>query len=125
MLEKSCAIHKLTMEAMWRLFWKKFLKWFSNKDTALDENKHYLTETIVSGFQTADQEVMHAVNKLALEIQTLALHVADFIAEVLSSPTSKYWLQYMEMVQTLLDFIRAEREGSWSLHLSAFAKMLP
>ena len=29
------------------------------------------------------------------------------------------------MVQMLLDFIRAEREGSLSLNLSSFAKMLP
>ena len=31
----------------------------------------------------------------------------------------------MSMVEILLDFIRAEREGNWNLHLEAFAAMLP
>ena len=31
----------------------------------------------------------------------------------------------MGMVEILLDFIRAEREGNWTLHLEAFAAMLP
>ena len=31
----------------------------------------------------------------------------------------------MDMVFTLLAFIRADREGNWSLHLESFAKMLP
>ena len=31
----------------------------------------------------------------------------------------------MDMVKLLLDFIRAEREGNWNLHLEAFAAMLP
>ena len=32
---------------------------------------------------------------------------------------------YMLLVQLLLRFLRAEREGNWTLHLSAFAAMLP
>ena len=31
----------------------------------------------------------------------------------------------MEMVEILLDFIRAERDGYWTLHLGTFAAMLP
>ena len=31
----------------------------------------------------------------------------------------------MSMVEILLDFIWAEREGNWNLHLEAFAAMLP
>ncbi len=31
----------------------------------------------------------------------------------------------MKMVETLLNYIRAEIEGVWELHLSSFAKMLP
>ena len=35
------------------------------------------------------------------------------------------WSTYMNMVEILLDFIRAERDGNWTLHLEAFAVMLP
>ena len=31
----------------------------------------------------------------------------------------------MNMVEILLDFIRAERDGTWTLHLEAFAATLP
>ena len=31
----------------------------------------------------------------------------------------------MEMVEIMLDFIRAYRIGDWKLHLQTFAKMLP
>ena len=34
------------------------------------------------------------------------------------------WSTYMNMVEILLDFIRAERDGNWTLHLEAFAAML-
>ena len=39
--------------------------------------------------------------------------------------TMAMWLLYMEMVQTLLVFIRATRENDWELHLSAVRSMLP
>lgn len=40
------------------------------------------------------------------------------------SPTAKLWLRYIEYVQTLKIFIRAERTGNWSLHLIAVTRML-
>ena len=48
----------------------------------------------------------------------------DFDKEI-QNPTFVYWRQYMSLVQILLRFIRAEREGNWDLHLSSFAAMLP
>jgi len=41
------------------------------------------------------------------------------------NPNFRIWLTYMDMVEILLDFIRAERDGNWTLHLDAFAVMLP
>ena len=32
--------------------------------------------------------------------------------------------QYMDMVSTLLSFIRAQREGNWQLHVATFREML-
>ena len=36
--------------------------------------------------------------------------------------TGKLWLQYMEMISILKQFIQAEREGDWKGHLKAFQK---
>lgn len=40
-------------------------------------------------------------------------------------PTAELLIQYMEMVQLVKDFIRAERSGNFSLHLKCIKKMLP
>ena len=39
--------------------------------------------------------------------------------------TGKLWLQYMDMVEILCRFIKAERTGNFSLHLSVVQEMLP
>ena len=38
--------------------------------------------------------------------------------------TAKLWLQYIEYIETLKLFIRAERPGNWSLHLVAVTTFL-
>ena len=40
------------------------------------------------------------------------------------SPTTKLWMKYIEYVETLKLFIRAERTGNWSLHLVAVRDMM-
>ena len=42
-----------------------------------------------------------------------------------SSRTAMLWLQYMEMVDILRKYIRAERTGNWDLHLQALLEMIP
>jgi len=37
----------------------------------------------------------------------------------------RFWCSYLQMVQILLLFVRAQREGNWGLHLSSFTAMLP
>jgi len=42
-----------------------------------------------------------------------------------ASRTAALWLQYMEMVNILRTFIKAERTANWELHLQAVSEMLP
>ena len=39
--------------------------------------------------------------------------------------TAKLWLQYMDMVDILRKFIKADRTGHWVQHLEALSEMLP
>ena len=41
------------------------------------------------------------------------------------NPNFRLWSTYMNMVEILMDFIRAERDGNWKLHLQSFSAMLP
>ena len=42
-----------------------------------------------------------------------------------TSRNSKLWLQYMDMVDIIRKFLKAERTGHWKLHLQALQDMLP
>ncbi len=46
------------------------------------------------------------------------------IPEVISK-TATLWLQYVDMVDILRKYIRAERTGNWELHLQTVSEMLP
>ena len=41
------------------------------------------------------------------------------------SDNFKFWLEYCEMVDLLLNFLAAERDSDWELHLETFQEMLP
>lgn len=47
------------------------------------------------------------------------------ISEQRRAETGRLWLQYMEMVSILRQFIKAERTGNWMLHLQSIMDMLP
>lgn len=40
------------------------------------------------------------------------------------SRTAKLWIQYLEYIDLLKLFIRAERTGNWTLYLSTLSKMI-
>ena len=42
-----------------------------------------------------------------------------------TSPTSKLWLMYLEMMDIVRRYIYAERSGDWALHLATVEEMLP
>lgn len=42
-----------------------------------------------------------------------------------SLKTSKLWMQYLDMVDIVRNFIKGERTGNWSLHMQSLYDMLP
>ena len=42
-----------------------------------------------------------------------------------SSRTAALWIQYLDMMDIVRKFIRAERTGNWALHLESLSEMLP
>ena len=74
-----------------------------------------LMQLSISADQVCHSDVMTRISEgLQREMETLK-----------SSRTAALWLQYMEMVDILRKFIRAERTGNWELHLQAISEMLP
>ena len=64
------------------------------------------------------------------DIQSKGKAIGDEIREIretckAESSTFAYWDEFLEMVEILLRFIRAERNAIWSLHINALSDMLP
>ena len=57
-----------------------------------------------------------------LKLENCLLNVKSLLAE--KSPTAQLWLQYIEYIETLKLFIRAERTGNWNLHLISVSRMI-
>ena len=67
-------------------------------------------------------------NEDGLQVQGLAKKVEDALMSWKESMsehrTAKYWLQYMDYVDVIMSYTRAERLSIWSMHLSSVGDML-
>ena len=54
----------------------------------------------------------------------LAMYQSFIEKETFYNPTFDYWSSYIDMVQGLLLFLRATREGDWKLHLASLRQIL-
>lgn len=70
--------------------------------------------------KTSAQEVSSAavLSKIEGQLQRQKESMKD-------NRTAKPWMQYMDMVDILRKFIKAERTNNWALHLEALSEMLP
>ena len=75
-----------------------------------------LMERKVSADEASTTEVLDNIKECVHRKQDL---------QVERSRTAALWIQYLEMVDILRSFIRAERTANWELHLEALTRMLP
>lgn len=69
------------------------------------------------------QKAKEAASSSALE--AAARRIKDIRISMMGQRTAKLWLLYMDMIDILRKFIKAERTGEWKLHLQAVYDMLP
>ncbi len=58
-------------------------------------------------------------------LKSLMEHFSTIKEKLMKHRTAKIWIQYINMVDLLRDFIRSERTGNWKLHLATVRKMIP
>lgn len=114
---KAMRAHKLTLQALWQLMLPTLLLFAAesrdechNEISAMaaDDNPEMIPQLITC----LKQEQFHSLLK-------------DFIASKSEDVNFVFWWNYMDMVSTLLQFTRAQRDGLWELHLHSFSRMLP
>ena len=89
-------------------------------------------------FQSPDvQDLADLMNQLlsgeasvhAIEQNHIVSKIQDDVRgeekKLASAKTASLWLQYMEMIDLLRKFLKAERLGKWDLHLQSLYDMLP
>ena len=79
-----------------------------------------ITENDIDGIHRSVGDVMEALDE-----ENIITMMEEFDKEFLDFPNFVLWRTYMKIVEILLDFIRANRDGFWSLHLSSFNAILP
>ena len=123
--------HKLAMEALFRLMWDAFIRWYASH--ARDGEERLVDEDAV--IRKAEEcrrairrkaDVQSSLNEFQQETTELRSLFQDFTAQ--SRAKSKmfaFWDEYGEMVKLLLQFVKTERTGNWELHLSSVSAMVP
>ena len=112
---KGIRAHKLTVQALWQILHPMLVSYLDTEDPDLSEllravmnPEHYDYDALVSVLASSGFQ-----NSLA------------FVGSRQASHHFQFWWKYIEMVNILLRFTRAQRNGLWELHLSAFRDMLP
>lgn len=106
---------------MHRLLWQSFKTWLQFHCKSVNY------PTIVRHIQQIREEFNKEELEKLLTSEELAkvfLLYQEFSKES-NGPLQEFWISYLEMVSTLLGFIRATREGNWPLHLDCTRRMLP
>ena len=102
--------HKITFQAMWRILLPQLL------DYAKDSDNEFANQ--LNNDNTEELVLILATNQFKTPLQS-------FLERYTTNVNCKFWWDYMQMVQLLLMFNRAQRDGLWELHLYSFQAMLP
>ena len=123
---RAVLLHTLVYEAFTRLAWKGFRSWL--EATHADDVVH-MDETLRI-IDNLCEDVSQASLKQFINNSscTCIMELFGVYIEFLrcgNGNLSTFWLSYMDMVEILLGFIRASREGDWMLHLASVRAMIP
>ena len=117
--------HKLTLEALWRILWPKFLSWVTDNGKSLGVDEEHVKQVILDFSNRDIDSVTASFEKLVDESSHILELLDEYDSTQSTSSTFRFWRQYMGMVSIMMGFIRTDRDGDWKLHLYFFAKMLP
>ena len=110
---KRMRIHKITIQAMWIIIMPQLLDHISR------QNPDLMTENnlIKDGGNIEKLVTLLGTDKFR--------EVVERFVNLKDNLNFKFWWGYIQMVQILLLFTRAHRDGNWELHLYVFQAMLP
>ena len=119
--------HKLMFEALLRLAWTHFHERVVTY--SCDDDRVKIAEALYHiGQLNADlcESQWHSILQLE-SVQFLMTKFEDFLEflRLSNGELSAFWMSYVDIVNLMLDIVRASREGNWSLHMQCIRSMIP
>ena len=107
-------LHKITWQAAWRLLMPQLME--------------YMNESYPDMYE--DLQILSSNSDTILPLLTIvgtpefSDAYSNFLTMKRQDKNFDFFWTYMDMIQILLAFIRAERSDDWNLHVDAFTRML-
>ncbi|KAJ8886189.1 hypothetical protein PR048_012398 [Dryococelus australis] len=117
--------HKIEFEALWRALMSSFRVWLSNKSQDVDlDTIDVLSSDICEDFKNKNfNKISTDAQIMSGYLQDVRVHLSAFTEENSSNNIFGFWLQYLELIAILLNFIHASREGGWKEYVTDFKEM--
>ena len=113
---KGARCHKLSLQALWQILVPSLLPFCKEHD-----RKYHDDITLL-----IDDKSDNIVKRLSLLAEERFQSVlSSFIVMRSKDNNFDFWWNYMQMVEILQLFIRAQRDGNLDLHIYSFQLMLP
>ena len=116
---------KLAFECFFRSALKEFCLWMKADHT---EECSHLNDTL-DAIHSLHDDVTHDALEGVMQNESVSFVISRFMQflDILRTdrgPLAAFWVSFLDIVNILLDLIRASREGDWLLHLSAVKRMI-
>ena len=123
---RGIRLSKLVYEALLRLAWRGFVEWLTEHH--MQDLKHHAKTTEI--LKTLHDDVSKEEFEAAVQEPSCSIIVQRFLEYLdylrsAGGQLAEFWVSYVDMVDILLAFIRASREGNWVLHLAAIRSIIP
>ena len=118
-MKRALTAHMVTIQAVFSLYWEVLIEEYPS----LQEPCMDVLQKLVSALEnTADSTLVEeALSQMqsTLTSQDIFVKMEQFDSEHLKQPVFKFLRMYMEQVLMIFTYIRATRNGQWTLHLHA------
>ena len=122
---RAIRVHKLVYEALMRLAWQQFLPWVKTNHPEEAQHVEWASQNISIFHSNISEKSFQEILQNRSCVRTFQLF-QNYLESLRSQESlSSFWVSYIDMIEILLNLIRASREGNWMLHLAAIRNIIP
>jgi len=119
--------HKLVYEALLRIAWKHF---YNHVDSEYNDSDRIKIAEALYNISQLSTDLCESQWQSIMQLGSVKFMLLKF-TEYLdflrkdNGSLSAFWMSYVDIINLLLDTVRASREGNWDLHLASIRGIIP